>query len=122
DDADPALAPEVRQLLAEGHRMAGNPAAALRELELAADGFAAARLPARVLEVAALAAQIAWEGRGFEDARRWVQRGLQAAPDDTGNAALDLLGLGATLANLRADYEVAKEYLARAEQIRAARA
>src|SRR5581483_8787961 len=114
---------EVHLLAAEAHRIAGNPSAALRSLETAAEEFTASRLNERLLAASVIAAQIAWENRHFDEARKWVHRGLMAAgPESLANETLDLLGIGATLANLRADYATAKDYLDRAARIRGQRA
>ncbi len=113
---------EVHLLAAEAHRIAGNPTAALRSLDTAAEEFTTSRLNERLLVASVMAAQIAWESRHFDDARKWVHRGLMAAgPESVANETLDLLGIGATLANLRADYATAKDYLDRATRIRGQR-
>ena len=121
EDANPGnvIEADIHLLLAEAHRMNGSSTAALRELEIAAEEHASGE---RFIAVALLAAQIAWESRQFDAARKWVQRGVASAgPDAASDALLDLLALGATLANLRAEYSTAKDYLDRAEGIRAAR-
>ncbi len=107
---------EARRLLAGAHRQAGDVAAALGELEAAIP--LAAGDPRQRLELIALAAATAWEGRRIADTQHWVEHGLEA-----GRAAGDrdvlarLLTLGATVANLAGRRAQASEYLGELETL-----
>ncbi|HXT19146.1 MAG TPA: protein kinase, partial [Thermoanaerobaculia bacterium] len=91
--------PEARRLLAAAHRQAGDVAAALAELEQALQK--SGDDPRRRLELTALAAATAWEGRRIADTQRWVEEGVAAARTAGDRDELQrLLTLGATVANL----------------------
>jgi len=109
---------EARILLAKAHRMAGDADAALRELELACKMLEPQKSVLAMLE----AAETAWDARKTEDAKRWVERGLDSARavEDSASRAR-LLAIGATLSNLRGEYEKAKEYLQEAERLQPAK-
>ncbi len=109
---------EARMLLAKAHRMAGDADAALRELDLACKMLEPQKRVLAMLE----AAETAWDARKTEEAKRWVERGLDSAravEDSAGRARL--LSIAATLANLRGEYEKAKEYLQEAETLQPAK-
>ena len=64
------------------------------------------------------AAETAWQARRIDDARRWVERGLEAVrsagePERMGK----LLALAATVANLRGEYAKAAAYQAELETL-----
>jgi ABC-type transport system substrate-binding protein len=108
---------EARRLLAAAHRQAGDVAAALAELETALarcdQGDTAHRL-----ELTALAAATAWEGRRIADTQRWVDEGLAAARAAGDHDELQrLLTLGATVANLAGRQAQATEYLSELESL-----
>lgn len=121
DVADRSLEAEARVLLAEAYRLAGNTDAALQELELAGKLFKREKRTSRFVSVIVIAAETAWEGRKVEDAKRWVEKGLDLARTSGDSASiLRLLSVGATLANLRGEYEKATEYLEEVDQLQPA--
>ena len=76
---DPALEGDARLLLAQGQRMAGNVDGALREAEAAVRVFEEEKQPRPAADAILFAAETAWQARRIEDARRWVERGIEAA-------------------------------------------
>jgi ABC-type transport system substrate-binding protein len=117
---DPSLEGEARLLLAEGQRMAGNVDVALREAETAAKAFDEQKQPVRSAEAILFAADTAWQARRIEDARRWVERGLEApGSKEKTEHRTKLLSLAATVANLRGEYQKAAGYLAEIERLSA---
>ena len=76
---DPSLEGQARLLLAQGQRMAGNVDAALREAEAAAKALADRKEPRPAVGAMLFAAETAWQARRTDDARRWIERGLEAA-------------------------------------------
>lgn len=109
---------EARILLAEAHRMAGHIEDALSELELAADVFEREKQPSRLVSVIVQLAETAWEGRRFEETKKWVDRGIAAARAAGETASLSrLFSLGSTVANLRGEYDKAKQYLRESEHL-----
>ena len=115
---EPSLEGEARLLLAHGQRMAGNSDAALREAEAAIKVFEAEKQPTRLAEATLFLAETAWQARRIEDARRWVERGIEAARASEGAAHLTkLLSLAATIANLRGEYQKATAYQAEIERL-----
>ncbi len=116
--ADRPLEGQTRLLLAQGHRMAGNADAALREAEAAIKVFEGEKQPGRAIEAVLLAAETSWQARRIDDARRWVERGIESA-HATGHAehSTKLLKLAATLANLRGEFEKAAAYQAEIETL-----
>ncbi|PWT87900.1 MAG: hypothetical protein C5B54_11555, partial [Acidobacteria bacterium] len=123
EDADDRSAVgEARTLLASAHRMSGNIGAALKELELAVEIFDKDHQNAKVLSTILAAAEIAWQGMKGNEARRWLERGLDLATASGDTVALSqLLSLAATVANFRGEYDKAREYLAQAEKIKPAK-
>jgi len=65
-------------LLLQALRMAGHTEAALREAEAAVKLFEREKQPARAVEAILVAADAAWNGRKVEEARRLVERGIEA--------------------------------------------
>jgi len=109
---------EVRSLLAQAHRISGNIDAALQELETAVTVFERCKEPRQVLAAAVSAAETAWEGRRVDETRLWVEKGLQLARANEQIETLStLLSLAATVANLRGEYDKAKQYLDEAERL-----
>ncbi|HEY7369752.1 MAG TPA: ABC transporter substrate-binding protein, partial [Thermoanaerobaculia bacterium] len=118
-EGEPSLEADARMLLAEGLRMAGNVDGALREAEAAAKIYAEHDTPGPSGAAILFAAETAWQARRIDDARRWVERGLEAArsaagrPDHMGK----LLALATTVANLRGEYAKAATYQAELETL-----
>jgi ABC-type transport system substrate-binding protein len=116
---DRALEGEARLLLAGAYRLQGNTSEALREAERAIRIFDREAQAAHEVRALLMAAEIAWDGRRVDDARRLADRGIEAARAQHDNWALSrLLTLGATVANLRGEYDTAREYLDEAEKRR----
>lgn len=119
-DTTTELEGEVRLLLAEAHRMVGNIDAALQELESAIQVFQEIGDSKRLLNAIVFAAETAWEGRK-EETRRWVDKGLAFARTGGETEALSkLLSLAITVANLRGEYDQAKEYMEEMEHTKPA--
>ena len=115
---DPSLEGEARLLLAQGQRMAGNVDAALREAEAAAKALREKGKSGAAVGAILFAAETAWQARRIDDARRWIDRGLEAAraakePERLGK----LLALAATVANMRGEYPQAAAYQAELEAL-----
>ena len=90
---DPALEGEARLMLAQGQRMSGNVEGALREAEAALRVFEERKSVGRAVAAVLFAAESAWQARRIDDARRWVERGIETAraagePDPSLEAAL----------------------------------
>jgi ABC-type transport system substrate-binding protein/serine/threonine protein kinase len=118
-EGDPATPGEVRLVLASGHEMGGDLTSALRDVEGAIQVFERAGKTERAVQSMLIAAQMAWQARRTAETSRWVDRGIQAARDaDEPRSLADFLSLAATLANLRAEYAKANEYLHEAERLR----
>ena len=110
---DPELEGEARQMLAQAQRMTGNVDGALREAEAALRVFEKTRRPDRAAAASLFAAESAWQARRIDEARRWVERGIETARTAPASDALPkLLSLGATVANLRGEYARAAAYQA----------
>ncbi len=118
-EGDRSLEAEARMLLARAHQMRGDVAEGLRETEAAAAVFERTGKSERAVESILQAAEMAWQARRAEDTTVWVERGMTAARalGDTARLA-EFLSLAATLANLRADYAKANEYLQEMERLR----
>ncbi len=113
---DPALEGEARLVLGQGQRMLGNVDGALREAEAAVKVFEKHAAPRRAVAALLFAAEAAWQARRTEDARRSVERGIEAARAAAETEPLArLLSLGATLANLRGEPARAAAYQAEIE-------
>ncbi|PWT91222.1 MAG: hypothetical protein C5B54_05695, partial [Acidobacteria bacterium] len=110
---------EVRSLLATAHRLRGNPETALQELEQAINAFESRKDSSRLLSAVILAAETAWEGRKIEETKRWVEKGLELAGSGGKVESFSiLLSLAATVANMRGEYDRARQYLEQAERLR----
>ena len=113
-----ALEGDARLLLAQGQRLAGNADAALREAETAARLFEEQKQPSKAVRAILFAAETAWQTRQIEEARRWAERGVEAARASAAAEDLPkLLSLLATLANLRGEYAQAAAYQAEIERL-----
>ncbi|MHC4932897.1 MAG: BREX system ATP-binding domain-containing protein, partial [Planctomycetota bacterium] len=109
---------EVRLVLAQAHRMAGDIDAALNQADTAIRIFEREHQETRVVDALVFAAETAWQARRPAETSRWVERGTKAARAADRRASLrELLSLGATLANLRGEYENANELLREVEQL-----
>ena len=110
-EGDPALEGDARLMLAQGQRMTGNIEGALREAEAAVRVFEEQKRAGRAVGAILFAAETAWQARRIDDARRWVERGIEAARASGEPEHLArLLSLGATVANLRGEYAKATAY------------
>jgi serine/threonine protein kinase/ABC-type transport system substrate-binding protein len=117
DERDPLVEGEVRTLISEAHRMAGNIETSLQELESAVRAFERAKDSNRILGAVVLAAETAWERLKVDETRHWVEKGIMLARESKNAEVLTkLLSLGATVANLRGDYEKAKLLMEEAER------
>ena len=115
---DPVLEGEARQMLAQGHRMAGNIDGALREAEAAVRIFEKHNRVGHAVGAILFAAETAWQARRTEDARRWVERGIDAAQSGGDSQHMvGLLSLAATVANLRGEYAKVSAYQAELEKL-----
>jgi len=117
-EGDPALEGEARLMLAQGQRMTGNIEGALREAESAVKVFEENKRAPQAVGAILFAAEAAWQARRIDDARRWVERGIEAArAADERDPFAKLLSLGATVANLRGEYAKAAAYQAEIETL-----
>ena len=115
---DPALEGEARLLLAQGQRMTGNVDGALREAEAGVRLFEEQKRRDLAADAILFAAETAWQARRIDDARRWVERGIEAARAAGGPEPLaKLLALGATVANLRGEFARAAAYQSEIETL-----
>src|ERR1019366_8839092 len=89
-----------------------------REAESAEKIFEREKQSARAVEAILFAADTAWNGRKVDEARRLVERGIEAAAAAQDAVYLPrLLSLAATVANLRGDYARAAAYGAQLERL-----
>ncbi|MFI5182081.1 MAG: ABC transporter substrate-binding protein [Thermoanaerobaculia bacterium] len=117
-EGEKGLEGDARLLLAQASRMAGHAEAALREAEAAVKDFEREKLSARAVEAILFAADTAWNGRKVDEARRLVERGIEAAAEAGDIVHLPkLLSLAATVANLRGDYARAAAYAAQLDRL-----
>ncbi len=115
---DRSLLGDARLLLAQGQRLAGNADGALREAEAAAAVFEEQQQLGRAAGAILLAAETAWQSRRIDEARRWVERGIDLARS-AGDAdhLVKLLSLAATVASLRGEHPKVAAYLAEIEKL-----
>jgi len=117
-EGEKALEGDARLLLAQASRMSGHADAALREAESAGNIFEREKQPVRAVEAILFAADTAWNSRKVDEARRLVERGIEAAAAAQDRVHLPkLLSLAATVANLRGDYARAAAYGAQLERL-----
>ncbi|HQQ77762.1 MAG TPA: ABC transporter substrate-binding protein [Thermoanaerobaculia bacterium] len=117
-EGDKSLEGDARLLLAQASRMTGHADAALREAEAAGKIFEREKQPVRAVEAVLFAADTAWNGRKVDEARRLVERGIEAAAAAQDTTHLPkLLSLAATVANLRGDYARAAAYGSQLERL-----
>jgi ABC-type transport system substrate-binding protein len=117
-EGEKALEGDARFLLAQASRMLGHADAALREAEASGKIFEREKQPARAIEAILFAADTAWNARKVDEARRLVERGIEAAAAAQDTAHLPkLLSLAVTVANLRGDYARAAAYGAQLERL-----
>ncbi len=118
ESSDRLLEGEARMLLAQGHRMAGNVDAAVREAEAAIRVFDAEKQAGRALDAILLVVETAWQSRRIDEARRWTERGIDAARA-SGHAGplAKFLSIATTLANLRGEYAKAAAYQEEIEKL-----
>jgi ABC-type transport system substrate-binding protein len=108
---------EAKSLLAAAHRMMGNVEAALEEMQAAVQILEKEKDVPRLVTAVLTAAEIAWQARKVDETRKWVEKGLDLATmDKAADAVTRLLSLAATIANLRGEYDKAREYLSEAER------
>ncbi|HTD53642.1 MAG TPA: ABC transporter substrate-binding protein, partial [Thermoanaerobaculia bacterium] len=113
-----SLAGEARLLLAHGYRMAENVELSLREAEAAARVFEKEKRPDLAAGAILFAGQTAWQARHIDEARRWVERGIETARTAGESEHLTkLLALASSVANLRGEYAKAASYQAEIERI-----
>ncbi|MBI2840548.1 MAG: protein kinase [Acidobacteria bacterium] len=110
---------EARLLLGRAHRQLGNVDAALKEFETTARILENERQTNLLASTLLMAAETAWESRRAEEARRWIERGLDIARQlDEKETLLRLLSLAATTANLRGEYAQARDHIDEIERLR----
>ena len=115
---DPLAKAEARTLLAEAYRMTNDTSRALEEIEAAVHVFEAAGEKGKALAAMCTAADMAWQNRRVDEARRWVDQAIPIGRElDDAGAVSRLLSLAAMIANLRADYTAAHRYLSEAQRI-----
>ena len=109
---------EARLLLAQASHMGGHLDAALRESEAAVKSFERRKKPGRAVAAMLFAAEAAWQARRVDEARRWAERGLEAArAEDETDPLARLLSLAATVASMRGEHKKAATYLAEIERL-----
>ncbi len=117
-EGDPSLEGDARMMLARGHRMTGNVDGTLREAEAATRIFEEQKAPRRAVAAMLAAAEAAWQARRVDDARRWIERGVDAARAGKETENLPrLLALAASVANLRGEYAKAAAYQTEMEKL-----
>ncbi|MHC4956210.1 MAG: ABC transporter substrate-binding protein [Planctomycetota bacterium] len=117
-EGDPAREGDARLLLASGQRMTGDIDAALMQAGKAAEIFNREEQASRAAEALLFSAETAWQARRPDETTVIVERGMMAARAAGRSDVLrELISLGATLANLRGEYQRANELLREAEEI-----
>ncbi|MEW6368603.1 MAG: ABC transporter substrate-binding protein [Acidobacteriota bacterium] len=111
DEPRPSVEAEARLCLGAASRMSGDIDGAIREYSTAIDLLQTQDDLPRTAATLLIAAETAWDGRRVDEARRWVEKGLDAARKCRQVASLEgLLSLAATLASLRGDLALAKSH------------
>jgi hypothetical protein len=118
-----AIEGEARMMLAAGHRMAGDVKGALREIDASIRIFEREEQTNARCSALLFAAKVAWQARRTDEARRWVDQGMEAARNSGMKGHLrEFLSLAATLASLRGMHTSATRYRVEVERIRAGEA
>lgn len=116
-----SLEAKARMILSEAQRMTGNIDAALKELAEAIQIHERSNHHSEAVHAILAATETAWEGRRVDEAKRWVEQGLNQARDSGETEILiRFLSYGVTIANLRGEYEKAREYQLEAERLQPA--
>ncbi|MHC4940327.1 MAG: ABC transporter substrate-binding protein [Planctomycetota bacterium] len=117
-EGDPAREGDARLLLASGQRMTGDIDSALMQAGKAAEVFQREEQASRAAEALLFSAETAWQARRPDETAVLVERGMMAArAADHSDVLRELISLGATLANLRGEYQRANELLREAEEL-----
>ena len=126
DDETTSPVAELHELAANALQSIGATERALTEAERAAGLFETLGETVRAARVALLAAETAWRTRRVDDARPWIERGLEliaqsrtapSAGREGDETARRLLTLAATVANLRGEHDEARRHLEQAERL-----
>jgi len=113
-----SLEGDARLLLARGHRMAGNIDGALREAQTAVEVFEEEKQSSPMAQAILFAAETAWQSRRIDEARRYVEKGIEATRSaGQSEHLIKLLALATTVANLRGEYTKAAEHQAEIERL-----
>ena len=140
DAAESEVCAELHEVVARALRARGQHAAALPAASRAMEVYLRAGRPDRAAPAALLAARAGWQSRQVEETRRFIDRGLELARGSRGSGAdfeadargaggatvagveakilRQLLALGATVANLQGEAELARRYRIEAEALR----
>ncbi|MHC4940725.1 MAG: ABC transporter substrate-binding protein [Planctomycetota bacterium] len=111
-EGDPAEVGAEHLIMARAQAMAGDAETALSEAEEAADLFERIEKPELAAEALVFAAEQAWRGRLTEETGRFVKRGTAASRSSGSHDLLQqCLAMGATLANLRGEYDRADQLM-----------
>ncbi|MCI0607137.1 ABC transporter substrate-binding protein [bacterium] len=112
EEEDSLIEAETRKMLASAIRLTGNFDGALKEFAKAADIYQKRNQGNEMLDIILLAAETAWEGRSIEATIQWIEIGLDLSRRiEMQDCRIKLLSLATTVANLRGEYQKAKEYL-----------
>jgi ABC-type transport system substrate-binding protein/serine/threonine protein kinase len=115
---DRSLAGEAKLLLAHGYRMAENVELSLREAEAAVRVFEKEKRAELAAGAILFAAQTAWQARHIDEARRWVERGIETArAGGESEHLMKLLALASSVANLQGEFVKAASYQAEIEKL-----
>lgn len=115
----PETEAEARMLTARAYRQQGRIEAAIAEARTAAGIFTSANDSARAASAWLLAAEAAWTGRMVDDARLMVGLGIANAREvDAREELIRLLTLGATLAGLAAESDLAEQYFREIDELK----
>jgi ABC-type transport system substrate-binding protein len=118
-----AIEGEARMVLAAGYRMSGDANGALREIDTAIRIFEREEQTNARCSALLFAAKVAWQARKTDEARRWVDQGMEASRNSGMKEHLrQFLSLAATLASLRGMHTRAARYRAEVERIGAGKA
>jgi len=109
---------EARLLLAQASQMGGNVDGALREADAAVKAFERRNNTGRAVAAILFGAEAAWQSRRVDEARRWAERGLQAARARGEAVPLArLLSLAATVSTMRGEHQKAAAYVTEIERL-----